>query len=323
MQRAKRVQLRFHFSRFHFSHFLIMDKRIKNIINRLSVFESRIKDDAERLAKLQAAWEIGRDAREYKKETGSSLKTIADECGIVEANLQRMMRFHQFYPKGYKESINGKPLMLSYYMAVMYVREARERDWYLKQAVLNGWTTPEIRRRVRNHFYESATDAAASGGGSKAAQVLCPREQQLYTYSAKVLKVVDADTLKVEVDVGFSMRYETKIRLRGINCAERGTKKGEEAKKFVEDELLGGTQDTKTQDTSNEPPVSCVVCPVSSGVLCHVSCVVIRSYKSEKYGRFLADVWYLKGETNSEVILKNGKLLNQVLLDKGFAQKVE
>ncbi len=41
-----------------------MNILIKNIISRLEIFESRIKNDAERLAKLQAAWEIGRDARE-------------------------------------------------------------------------------------------------------------------------------------------------------------------------------------------------------------------------------------------------------------------
>ena len=51
--------------------------------------------------------------------------------------------------------------------------------------------------------------------------------------------------------------------------------------------------------------------------------VVIRSYKSEKFGRYLVDLWYLPGETDKERILKEGKLLNQALLDEGLAEKVE
>jgi micrococcal nuclease len=300
-----------------------MDKRLKNIISRLEIFETEIKDNDIRLKKLQYAWEIGRDACQYKKETGTPINEIGRECGIMESTMQRFVRFYRFYPKGYKESIGGKPLMWGHYMAVMYLRTHKEREWYLKEAAASGWSTHEMRRRVRNNFYESATDAAASGGG-KEAQVLCSRDQQLYTYSAKVLKVVDGDTLNVEVDVGFSMRYETKIRLRGIDCPERGTKKGEAAKKFVEDELLGKTlshYDTTALSSASDSSGLEVQCP--SALVSQCQGIVIRSYKSEKYGRFLADVWYLNGETDPEVILKKGKMLNQVLLDKSYAQKVE
>ncbi|HSA30840.1 MAG TPA: DUF1016 N-terminal domain-containing protein [Candidatus Omnitrophota bacterium] len=300
-----------------------MDKRLKNIISRLEIFETEIKDNDIRLKKLQYAWEIGRDACQYKKETGTPINEIGRECGIMESTMQRFVRFYQFYPKGYKESISGKPLMWGHYMAVMYVRDQKERDWYLKEAALNEWSTHEIRRRVRNNFYESAAEASQASS-SVNGQTLSAVEQQLYTYAAKVLKVVDGDTLNVEVDVGFSMRYETKLRLRGINCAERGTKKGEAAKKFVEDELLGKTlshYDTESLSSASDSSGLEVQCP--SALVSQCPGIVIRSYKSEKYGRFLADVWYLKGETNSEAILKNGKLLNQVLLDKGYAQKVE
>ena len=51
--------------------------------------------------------------------------------------------------------------------------------------------------------------------------------------------------------------------------------------------------------------------------------VIIRSYKSGKFGRYIVDLWYLPGETDKERILKEGKLLNQVLLDKGLARKIE
>jgi len=302
-----------------------MQNLISTIIERMEVFDSELKDDASRLRKMKVAWENGRDCHTYKRETGTGINTIAQETGIVEATLQRFVRFYRYYPKGYEESIGGKPLMWGHYMAVLYLRDVKERQWYLEQAAANEWSTHELRRRVRNNFYESASSPDPQGPslsgepGPGGAGVLNKIDQKFYTYSARVLKVVDADTLTVEVDVGFSMRYETKLRLRGINAAEKGTKLGDEAKGFVEMELgfdVGHDIRHQTQDTrhQNAPGVMCPVSGVS---------IVIKTYKSEKYGRFLADVWYLRGESDPEVILAKGKFLNQVLLDNGYAQKVE
>ena len=38
------------------------------------------------------------------------------------------------------------------------------------------------------------------------------------------------------------------------------------------------------------------------------------------YGRFLADVFYLPGEDDAEVVLAKGHYLNQELLDEGLAE---
>lgn len=287
----------------------------------MEVFDSELKDDALRLRKMKVAWENGRDCHTYKRETGTGINTIAQETGIVEATLQRFVRFYRYYPKGYEESIGGKPLMWGHYMAVLYLRDVKERQWYLEQAAANEWSTHELRRRVRNNFYESASSPDPQGPslsgepGPGGAGVLNKIDQKFYTYSARVLKVVDADTLTVEVDVGFSMRYETKLRLRGINAAEKGTKLGDEAKGFVEMELGFVSQNPSTPDSQTETG--------EPGHWGTGALVVLRSYKSEKYGRFLADVWYLRGESDPEVILAKGKFLNQVLLDNGYAQKVE
>ena len=51
--------------------------------------------------------------------------------------------------------------------------------------------------------------------------------------------------------------------------------------------------------------------------------VVIRTYKSGKFGRFIVDLWHLPGETDKEKILSQGLFLNQDLLDKGLAEKME
>lgn len=69
-----------------------------------------------------------------------------------------------------------------------------------------------------------------------------------YVYNAKCINVVDGDTFDIEFDLGFGIKYETRVRLCGVNAYEtslRGStteeekKKGLEAKAFVEDLILG------------------------------------------------------------------------------------
>lgn len=51
------------------------------------------------------------------------------------------------------------------------------------------------------------------------------------------MRVVDGDTLWVEVDCGFAVCVKYKLRLRGIDCAELGRPEGRRAKAFVEEVL--------------------------------------------------------------------------------------
>ena len=66
----------------------------------------------------------------------------------------------------------------------------------------------------------------------------------MYTYKAKLLKVIDGDTIDVKIDLGFRVYTKTRLRLYGINTPETRTKNLEEkkaglkAKQFVEDALL-------------------------------------------------------------------------------------
>lgn len=41
-----------------------------------------------------------------------------------------------------------------------------------------------------------------------------------YTYNAKVVEVVDGDTIDVEIDLGFETRITTRLRVAGVNTAE-------------------------------------------------------------------------------------------------------
>lgn len=47
-----------------------------------------------------------------------------------------------------------------------------------------------------------------------------------YTYNATVLSVTDGDTVKLRVDLGFSVHIDVSIRLADVFAAERGQENG-------------------------------------------------------------------------------------------------
>jgi len=113
---------------------------------------------------------------------------------------------------------------------------------------------------------------------------------RIYTYRAVIERVIDADTLLANVDCGFGIMRRERLRLEGINAPEISTTAGRKAARWVE------------------------------GALAECPFVVIRSSKSGKYGRYLADVFYLPKEDNPHTVAAEGRHLNQDLLDHSLAE---
>jgi micrococcal nuclease len=116
-------------------------------------------------------------------------------------------------------------------------------------------------------------------------------EKKLYWYKAKVVKIVDADTVDLMVSLGLHSYSEERFRLRGIDAWEvRGKEreKGLLAKARVEE-----------------------LTPVDSEVW-------IETYKDKegKYGRFLADIYF---EHEEPRMLVN---LCDLLVEEGHAEEV-
>jgi len=111
----------------------------------------------------------------------------------------------------------------------------------------------------------------------------------MYEYFVReVKKVVDGDTIDVVIDLGFSILFESRVRLAGIDTPESRTADkmekalGLESKKYLESRIKAAKN------------------------------VVIKTEKldsSEKYGRILGWI-YLDGEGNS---------LNTEMIEKGYA----
>lgn len=82
-----------------------------------------------------------------------------------------------------------------------------------------------------------------------------------FTYNAKVVEVVDGDTLDAVIDLGFGVMLKHRLRLKDVHAAESGTPKGVEHAR-----LLG------------------VLFPRGTPV-------TIQTKRSDMYGRYEAQVW--------------------------------
>jgi micrococcal nuclease len=111
----------------------------------------------------------------------------------------------------------------------------------------------------------------------------------MYEYRIKkVLKVVDGDTIDVDIDLGFNISYTQRVRLAGIDTPESRTKDAREKALGLEvkDKLKKSIEAANLVVVKTEKPDS-----------------------TEKYGRILGWV-YLDGDTRS---------LNEQLIDEGYA----
>jgi micrococcal nuclease len=137
---------------------------------------------------------------------------------------------------------------------------------------------------------ESKPRGGRSRHGEYGLSVVDGRAVRGYTYKAVVTDIVDEDTIWVDLDHGFHTRSWRKLRFRGIDAPEMWTRAGQVAKGFVE-ERLGG-----------------------------VEFVVVRTRRPDKYGRYLADVYYGGvGETDATVVAREGAYLNGEMVREGMA----
>jgi micrococcal nuclease len=111
----------------------------------------------------------------------------------------------------------------------------------------------------------------------------------MYEYNIKkVTKVVDGDTIDVDIDLGFNISYSQRVRLAGIDTPESRTKDLREKALGLEvkNKVKSAIESAKTVIIKTELPDS-----------------------TEKYGRILGWV-YLDGAAKS---------LNEQLIDEGYA----
>lgn len=110
-----------------------------------------------------------------------------------------------------------------------------------------------------------------------------------FFYEAKVLNVVDGDTLDLLVDLGFNVHHTIRVRLHGINTPESKTTD-------IKEKELGLKAKDYTKDWITRHP--------------QVFVNTVKD-KKEKFGRILAHIYSDETKTVS---------LNDSLVDAGYAR---
>jgi micrococcal nuclease len=105
----------------------------------------------------------------------------------------------------------------------------------------------------------------------------------LYTYEATVLRIVDGDTAELEIDLGFTIYWKSTCRFYGINTPELKSK------------------DKQVRDYAKLAKAA------TEGKLPIGSKIKINSRELDKYGRPLVDIYI------------DDLHLNQWLVDNGYA----
>jgi micrococcal nuclease len=137
-------------------------------------------------------------------------------------------------------------------------------------------------------FIREALREKIESGLINAYELVEIRVRTPYTYFAKLLRVIDSDTLLLQADLGFFIKIDVKVRLLGIDTQPIDTELGQKAAEFLQCEL----------EQSN---------------------LLIEVHKKEKYGRYLAYIYYSKEYKDFEDIIRYGKLINEELIKQGLA----
>jgi len=93
----------------------------------------------------------------------------------------------------------------------------------------------------------------------------------MYQYKAKVLNVVDGDTIDVSIDLGLQIHSIQRIRLYGIDTPERGQPGFSEATDRLKQLILNKN-------------------------------VLIKTYKISKYGQYLGEIMFDEMNINQMMI---------------------
>lgn len=319
----------------------------KKVIDEISaIYEQAQKTLA------RAYWEIGKRIVEVEQdgniraEYGTNLlenlsKDLSTKYG-KGFSVTNMKYMRQFYLNNRKGQAPDQ-LTCTHYVELLSVEDDQKRKELETEATRKNLTTDELRERIKSvgaqHLEPSSNgvqnieplrkptnlelnvygfvrkgnplwlpnDSGRHGGQPLRKQIIdCGfffyhptaskhikiMDKPAFTYKAIVERVIDGDTLWAIIDIGFKNVVREKLRLRGIDTPELGTKEGEAAKKYVT-KLLKIGQD-----------------------------IIIKTSKSDLYGRFVADVFYSTTPVRPRDIITKGIYLNQQLLNEGFAKKM-
>jgi endonuclease YncB( thermonuclease family) len=291
-------------------------------------------------------WSVGRSMQDFLKKDpkwGADIalaRRLSKDIDIDVRTLQQALQFYRAYPK----LDNKLSLTWSHYRVLMTVEDPSRRARWEKRAARENLGIDRLRELIREAAAPKADGAGAklpqpvrgplyhyrlikvgyvndAPGGIMldcgfASRIVPPPYQgelvnkrimradkteglytlavskvtaeQIFTYKAVIERVVDGDTVLANIDCGFGLWTRQYLRLKGIDAPELRAAGGIKARDWL------------------------------AGALSSCPFVIAKTHKSDKFDRYLADIFYLPRETDPAKAAAEGRYINQELLDKGL-----
>lgn len=324
------------------------DDLVRAIRKVRSETQQRIEQAVEQ-EKVREAWETGKliDTHVLKHQNRAEygeqvLKRLSDDLGTSHTELKYMLQFARVYPIGPP----ADQLSWSHYRELLSLNDSKEREEVAGQAAREGWGRDRVREEVRRRqaarrpaeprepaqtiltaepgkpgtyrivkagfgTYQNQTVADLGFSNyyrprgrfpfkegefvtekkGKPVKLKDAQEKDLFTFRAHVIKVIDGDTFAAVLELGFGFTTVQTLRLRALDAPEIESAEGREAKEFLAS-VIASLPATSLGGRAKQSPI------------------LIRTHRSDKYDRYLADVFV------------NGEYVNQKLVEQGLAVPV-
>ena len=255
---------------------------IKNLIDKgINQANSQANDQ-----QITAFWQIGQRIDQELKNSqntyhNSIIKNLSQEIDFDRSNLSRCLNFFKTYPKIPNNSNNNK-LSWSHYRILITIKDNDLRDKFLNQAIKENWSKQKLIFALKQ-YYKNLNQPNNN-------QILTRPTSSLYLYKAHIIEIIDGDTILINLDLGFEVFKQQRIRLANINAQELKTKEGQKAYRFL------------TQKLQN------------------IDYIIIKTNKIDIYGRYIAHIFYDPlGTLKPHEIFHQGIYLNEEILQEGVA----
>ena len=271
---------------------VISDSRYQRLLADLNklINQGRAKAQAAMNRELILTyWNCGkRIAEENITENGgygtSIMERLARELGTDRPTLVRCIWFHRYYPHGAPTETG---LVWSHYRELITLKDEKSRRFYEKEAEDKHWTRDELVRAIKADHIIDVNDPDKD---KKKIKLKRP-EGGPFIFRAEILRVVDGDTLRARLDLGFEVWKKEIIRFAGIDAPPIHEDGGQEAYAYARDQMA------------------------------KAKVVVIRTGKEEGHGRYIGHIFYsLDERDNWEKVFREGRWLNQEMLDLGLVR---
>lgn len=284
--------------------------------------------------KVRTSWEIGKLILDHvllnkdRADYGALvIVKLSKDLSMSKTELTYIVEFARAYPIVPPAS----QLSWSHYRELLSINQVETRKRLTNQTLKNNWTRdqlrsevnklktvgkspkkPETLKKIKPGTLDVFRTRVVNGKTfidlgfstyllkSKVKQKLKMVQNRNFTYRAEVEAVVDGDSIWCLVDLGLGVNTRQKLRLAHINAPEVISKDGIVAKKFLSGKMTKG------------------------------SSILIATTKSDKFDRYLVDVWLdAKTSEKTDLILSGTKgkgeeqiYINKLLVDEGVANVV-